>query len=114
VRLSERALSDGKNGELQDAVLALTRDGDRGVRYQLALSLGEWVDDRAAKALVALMESLDAGNPHFKAAALSSSAKFPELAKTSPPPTAAPLLLAPATSDELGRLRTGPLVEVRC
>jgi putative heme-binding domain-containing protein len=107
VRLSERALSDGKNGELQDAVLALMRDGDRGVRYQLALSLGEWVDDRAGKALGALMDSVDAGNPHFKAAALSSSAKFPELAKTSPTPTTAPLLLAPATSDELGRLRSG-------
>jgi putative membrane-bound dehydrogenase-like protein len=110
VRLSERVLSgDGDEAEeARKAITAMVRDQDRGVRYQLALSLGEWNDPRAAKALSALNGSPDAKLPYFKAALLSSVARFPELAKAVPAASAPPLLLAPATPVELTRLRTNP------
>jgi putative membrane-bound dehydrogenase-like protein len=108
VRLSERVLaSDGDEvEEVGVALAAMVRDQDRGVRFQLALSLGEWRDPRAAKTLSALNESPDAKLPYFKAALLSSAARFPDLAKAIPAAPASPLLLAPATPAELTRLRT--------
>jgi putative heme-binding domain-containing protein len=110
VRLSERVLAgDGDEVEaVRNALTAMVHDQDRGVRYQLALSLGEWSDPRAAKTLSALNKSSDAKLPYFKAAVLSSAARFPELAKAVPAASASPLLLAPATPAELTRLRTNP------
>ncbi len=44
VQLSERWLP--KNTAIQDHLIALAADGDARLRYQVALSLGEWDDDR--------------------------------------------------------------------
>jgi putative membrane-bound dehydrogenase-like protein len=110
VRLSERILAGGGDEveEVRKALMAIVRDQDRGVRYQLALSLGEWSDPRAAKTLSELNNSPYAKLPYFKAAVLSSASRFPELAKAVTAAPASPLLLAPATSAELTRLRANP------
>lgn len=105
VRLSEQFLASDGADELRSALVTMVRDEDRGVRYQLALSLGEWNDPKAAEALSVLAVSPDAKLPYFKAALQSSAARFPELAKAVPTAPASPLLLAPATPAELSRLR---------
>jgi putative membrane-bound dehydrogenase-like protein len=67
VRLSEKL-------PLNDEVLALAGDPEFIVRYQLALSLGEWDDPRAARRLVELAAK-HSDDAWFRAAVISSSAK---------------------------------------
>jgi putative membrane-bound dehydrogenase-like protein len=61
---------------LPEACLKLTRDPTLLVRYQLALSLGEWDDPRAATALAEIARS-DFDSSWLRAAVLSSSARRP-------------------------------------
>jgi putative membrane-bound dehydrogenase-like protein len=70
IRLSEPWL--GKDEALGVALLALADDRETPVRFQLALSLGEWNDRRAGAALGALALR-DAGDPWIRAAILSSA-----------------------------------------
>jgi hypothetical protein len=72
VRLAEPRLS--KSADLSSAVLKLVDDGDVQVRMQVAYSLGEWADPRAAAALAALLVK-DAADPYVTTAALSSVSK---------------------------------------
>ena len=72
IRLSERALNTPHLGA---AVLQLVRDPDITVRYQLALSLGEWNDPRAGEALGQLARS-DLDDVWMRAAILSSAGRF--------------------------------------
>lgn len=58
--------------EIGSALLALADHPDIRVRYQLALSLGEWNDPRAGKALGRLAIA-DLDNPWMQAAVLSSA-----------------------------------------
>jgi putative membrane-bound dehydrogenase-like protein len=111
VRLSEDFLNiKSEDGEsLRTAVFALGKDADRGVRYQVALSLGQCNDPHAGEVLAAMASSDDAKLPYFKAALLSSAARFPEVAKAFPATPAAPLLLSPATTSDLSRLRSEPV-----
>ncbi|HET6408291.1 MAG TPA: neutral/alkaline non-lysosomal ceramidase N-terminal domain-containing protein, partial [Chthoniobacteraceae bacterium] len=111
VRLSERFLASNETGaeDLRNAVAPMVRDEDRGVRFQLTLSLGEWRDPRGAKTLGALAASADEALPYFKAALQSSAASFPELTRSFSEPLAAPVLLVPATPGELNRLRSAPV-----
>jgi putative heme-binding domain-containing protein len=84
IRLSENYLNTSP--ALQQAVLKMT--GDAGVRYQLALSLGEWNDAEAGRALGEIGR-LGLGDPWIRAAVLSSAANHPveilEAAMTAPP-----------------------------
>ena len=73
IRLSERSL---ETPHLGAAVLQLINDPDAGVRYQLALSLGEWNDPRAGDALSQLTKS-DSADKWMRAAILSSASRFP-------------------------------------
>lgn len=59
-------------GRLADQLLRAVRDPNERVRYQLAFSLGEWSDQRAAKALAALA-ARSSENPELRAAILSSA-----------------------------------------
>ena len=54
------------------ALLALQNDPNTPVRFQLALSLGQWNDPKAATALGAL-PLRDAADPWIRAAVLSSA-----------------------------------------
>jgi putative heme-binding domain-containing protein len=54
------------------AMLALTRDSDAKVRFQLALALGDWNDRRAGEALAALARR-DGADPWARAAILSAA-----------------------------------------
>jgi putative membrane-bound dehydrogenase-like protein len=74
IRLAEPFIST--NPAITGAFQALVSDGNFGVRYQLALSLGEWDHVRAAQALAALLRR-DAADPWMCAAVISSSAKRP-------------------------------------
>jgi putative membrane-bound dehydrogenase-like protein len=56
VRLSEPFL---QTGDAPEGILDLVRDPEIRVRYQLAFTLGEWRDSRAAQALVALAAEKD-------------------------------------------------------
>lgn len=107
-RLAERFLATEAEGaeEVRNKLAALARDEDRGVRYQVALSLGEWANPKAAEALGILFASRDEDLPYFKAALQSSAGRFPELMKAAAPASTSPLLLAPATQTELARLAT--------
>lgn len=58
--------------ELDSSVLALENDPDQRVRYQLALSLGEWTDPRAGQALGRLLLR-DWSEPAMQTAVLSSA-----------------------------------------
>ncbi len=64
------------NPELAAASLALVDDGDPAVRYQLALSLGDWDDPRAAQALGHLARG-NMADSWFRAALASSSLHRP-------------------------------------
>jgi putative membrane-bound dehydrogenase-like protein len=82
--------------------LANSDEPDRGVRLQLALTLGEFLDDsRARDALAKLAASADATQPHFRAALRSSSRE------TAAPTDALPFLTA-ASDNELKRLGADP------
>jgi putative membrane-bound dehydrogenase-like protein len=70
IRLSEPWL--GKDDGVGAAVLALSADPDPPVRFQLALSLGQWNDPKAGKALGDLALR-DAADPWIRAAVLSSA-----------------------------------------
>lgn len=70
VRLCEPWL--GKDGGLALAVLALADDPEVRVRYQVALSLGEWTAPAAGRALGAI-GSKDGDDPWVRAAVLSSA-----------------------------------------
>ena len=73
IRLSERSLGTPHLGA---AVLQLIHDPDATVRYQLALSLGEWNDPRAGEALGQLAQS-NLDDTWMRAAILSSASRFP-------------------------------------
>ncbi|MBI2946724.1 MAG: neutral/alkaline non-lysosomal ceramidase N-terminal domain-containing protein [Verrucomicrobia bacterium] len=86
VRLSERFLanpagsgppdvqSSMRDPKIAEALLELVRDPRLRVRYQLALSLGQWDDARAAEALSELLIR-DASDPWLRAAVLSSASR---------------------------------------
>lgn len=69
IRISENFLT---NSAIADAWLKLAGDPSLRVRYQLALSLGQWSDARAAAALGALL-SPEGSDPWLRAAVLSSA-----------------------------------------
>lgn len=70
IRLGERWL--GKDEDLQTALCALGDDPAATVRFQLALSLGEW-DDRRAGAVLGHLALKDGADPWIRAAILSSA-----------------------------------------
>jgi putative membrane-bound dehydrogenase-like protein len=72
VRLAEARLA--QSPRLFDRVLALAQDPDERVRFQVAFTLGEVKDPRAAVALTALARR-DAADPWVRAAVLSSAAE---------------------------------------
>lgn len=74
VRLAEHRL--GEDAALAKGVAALVADPDLGVRYQLALSLGEW-DDPQAGALLGQLALRDGRDIWVRGAILSSAVKHP-------------------------------------
>ncbi len=74
VRLCENKLA--REPALAAACLKLVRDPDLTVRYQLALSLGEWDDPRASAALAGIARAAK-DDTWMRAAVLSSSARQP-------------------------------------
>lgn len=74
VRLAERRAA--ADPQWATALLDRVNDPDLVVRYQLALSLGEWTDPRAGRAAVELA-SRDGADPWMRAAVLSSVARWP-------------------------------------
>ncbi len=74
VRLCESRLSSSP--ALATECMKLINDSDFTVRYQLALSLGEWDASRAAAALGELART-GISDPWFRAALVSSSTKSP-------------------------------------
>jgi putative membrane-bound dehydrogenase-like protein len=74
VRIAESRLAGSP--DVAAACLKLARDPHFIVRYQLALSLGEWNDPRAAQALAELAR-LDLDSEWLRAAVLSSAASRP-------------------------------------
>jgi putative membrane-bound dehydrogenase-like protein len=70
VRLAEPRLNS--EAELLTRVLALSRDEDPRVRFQVAFTVGEVAVPSAVKALVEIARR-DAGDEHIRAAVLSSS-----------------------------------------
>jgi putative membrane-bound dehydrogenase-like protein len=74
VRLAERRLST--DAEMGPALLPLVVDKEIRVRYQLALTLGEWDDPRAGRALGRLAV-VDSGDRWVRAAVLSSAVRRP-------------------------------------
>ncbi|MBI5773780.1 MAG: c-type cytochrome, partial [Verrucomicrobia bacterium] len=80
VRLSEPQLD--QSPELAAVCLRLINDPEFIVRYQLALSLGEWNDSRAANALAQLARA-DFNSAALRSAVVSSAARRPmEVLKT--------------------------------
>ena len=73
-RLAESRLAT--DPEMGPALLRLASDSDPVVRYQTALSLGEWDDPRAGVGLGRLAESAGS-DPWIRAALFSSAAKRP-------------------------------------
>lgn len=99
VRLAERRLGDEER--LAKAVAALVADTDLGVRYQLALSLGEWNDPRAGE-LLGQLALRDGNEIWVRGAILSSAVKHP-----------GPILAAVVSPKANPRIRSamiGPLV----
>jgi putative membrane-bound dehydrogenase-like protein len=74
VRLCEAHLA--KSAALGEAILKLVTDPDAAVRYQLALSLGEWDDPRASRGLAELART-GAGDEWMRAAIVSSAVRHP-------------------------------------
>ena len=96
------------SAEYLSKIFALVDDPDRGVRLQLALTLGDLDDPRATDALAKLAASPDAALPYFRAALLSSAPRHAAVAASlGTPPTALPFL-AQASADELKRLAGDP------
>jgi putative membrane-bound dehydrogenase-like protein len=71
LQLSERFLTDSKR--LSAGVVALAADPDARVRFQAALTLGEWKDPRTL-ATLAEVAHRDSADPWFRIAILSSVA----------------------------------------
>ena len=82
VRMSEPFLSSGANiasanvQALDAAVLKMVADPDETVRYQVALSFGDWNNPRAGAVLGQLAETA-ASDSWIQAAVLSSATRFP-------------------------------------
>jgi len=74
IRISERLLASSP--DLANTCLKLVNDPDLTVRYQLALSLGEWDDPRAAEAL-GVVSRTAMNDPWMRVATLSSSTRHP-------------------------------------
>jgi putative membrane-bound dehydrogenase-like protein len=75
LRLSEPFL--GTELELQKRAAELASDSDTSVRFQLALSLGDWAGAAKAPVLYRLLESAPS-DPWMRAAVLSSAGDCPE------------------------------------
>jgi putative heme-binding domain-containing protein len=105
VRLCEKFSGDES---LVRALAALSADPDRGVRYQLALTLGEFADSHAGQALAALAALPDAKLPYFRAALLSSAPRHPAAVSALEAPALPPAVLAVASDADLQRLRAAP------
>ena len=105
VRLSEKFPADEA---LRRALLPLANDPDRGVRYQLALTLGECDGASAGETLAKLAASPDAKLPYFRAALLSSAPRHPTAMSALENPPLPPAILATATGADLIRLRAAP------
>ncbi len=69
VKLSE---SGAAGGAIRDRVVALAMDANSRVRYQVAFTLGEWSDARAAAVLVSLARDED---ENIRNAAISSASR---------------------------------------
>ncbi|EEF61559.1 membrane-bound dehydrogenase domain protein [Pedosphaera parvula Ellin514] len=76
MRLSENFLRGTSASALGESLLKLASDSDPGVRFQLALTLGEWDDIRAGQALGNLARS-SLSNHWMRAAVLSSAVNQP-------------------------------------
>jgi putative heme-binding domain-containing protein len=109
VRIAEALLSNptGSSDSLRAAIFDRANDPDLGVRYQLALALGDWKDSRAVERLAKLAAGTDVGHAYFRAALLSCGALHPTAIQQLEPKAARPLL-APASEADLQRLRTDP------
>lgn len=111
VRLSEPWL--GKDPAVDKAVLALVGDPAATVRYQVALSLGEWASPEAGKALGKIAVA-DGADHWIRAALLSSSTRHAGIvlervvasAKAGGPPSALvePLIATVAGSKDRGAI----------
>jgi putative membrane-bound dehydrogenase-like protein len=75
-RASQVAANEAHPAHLAAALLQLVNDPDPTVRYQLALSLGEWADPRAGETLGRLAQ-VGLEDPWMRAAVLSSARRFP-------------------------------------
>jgi putative heme-binding domain-containing protein len=73
VRLAEGLL--GKNAEVAGAVLKLVGDQDAAVRYQVALSLGEWDDPRVPGALAKIAAAAEVGDVWTRAAVMTAAGR---------------------------------------
>lgn len=69
-RVSEGLLA--KSPEVGEALLKLVSDADAAVRFQVVLTLGNWDDPRAGKALAELARK-DGADPWFRAAVATSA-----------------------------------------
>jgi putative heme-binding domain-containing protein len=109
VRIAEPLLSHPNRvpDTLRKAILERGADPDLGVRYQLALTLGEWNEPLAGETLATLAKGSEAANPYFRAALLSSGAHHPDAVQLLEPTAVRPLL-APASDAEISRLRADP------
>ena len=76
IRLTEPLLRRREAGELVGTLLQKREDPDLRVRYQLAFTLGEWDDPRAAEAL-ARLALRDLGEPDLLTAVASSCSARP-------------------------------------
>jgi putative membrane-bound dehydrogenase-like protein len=113
IRLSERWL--GKEPAVGEALLRLVADPEVTVRFQLALSLGEWDDPRAGAALGALALR-DPGDPWIRAAVLSSSTRQPgpivaALVSKQAAPQARAAMLGPLVASVRGTRSAAALLE---
>jgi putative membrane-bound dehydrogenase-like protein len=70
MRVGQRLKVPGMSDRFIEALLQLTTSPNARVRYQLAFTLGEWDDSRAAEALVKLVSDT---NENIRNAALSSA-----------------------------------------
>jgi putative heme-binding domain-containing protein len=105
IRLSEKFAADEA---IRARLATLARDQNRGVRYQLALSLGEFDGSAADKALSTLAESSDATEVYFRAAVRSSAVRHPKATEKLSTAEESPLLLAPLLEAERRRLESMP------
>ncbi|MEO8353098.1 MAG: PVC-type heme-binding CxxCH protein, partial [Chthoniobacteraceae bacterium] len=105
IRLAEQFSNDEA---IRALLVSLVHDQARGVRYQLALSLGELDGAAAAAGLSALADSPDATEIYFRAAVRSSAARHPAATEKLGTVEESPLLLAPLLDDERHRLETMP------